>query len=326
MRWMPDRPLQLKLFRREAVAGTQHRWLGDVTMVTPPAVPVAAGCAILACIMLAVSTAAIRIPERVPAIGRLLPAKHIVRVQAPRAGIVSEISVADGIAVTLGDPILAIRAPGAESGESTLVATQRSLERELKVLADEEAADASARSTAHANMQRRTALARERIDTAAGEALLLEEREALALRQLSRALRVASAGGLAEHQLDALQADVLEAGLERNAALQRRFALRQDLESLHAEQQQRQAEFEQRRLRRAQDRERLQRDLLAKSEELNSAVTAPADGVVAGLLVTEGETVGQDKCCCNSTSPATNCRRTSISVRTLLCGSIGATS
>ena len=140
-------------------------------------------------------------------------------------------------------------------------------------------------------MQRRTALARERIDTAASEALLLEEREALALRQLSRALRVASAGGLAEHQLDALQADVLEAGLERNAALQRRFALRQELESLHAEQQQRQAEFEQRRLRRAQDRERLQRDLLAKSEELNSAVTAPADGVVAGLLVTEGETV-----------------------------------
>lgn len=291
MAWMPHRPLQLKLFRREAVAATQHRWLGDVTVVTPPAAPVAAGCAILACVMLAVSTVAIRIPERVPAVGRLLPAKHIVRVEAPRAGIVSEVGIADGDAVNRGDPLLAIRAPGAESGESPLVATQRSLERELEVLAAEETTDASAVSAAQANMQRRTALARERIDAAASEALLLEEREALALRQLARARRVASAGGLAEHQIDALQADALAAGLERNAALQRRSALRQELESLDGEHRQRQAELEHRRLRRALEHERLQRDLLAQSDELERMVTAPADGVVAGLLVTEGEAV-----------------------------------
>lgn len=291
MRRMADDPLQAKLFRQQAIAAIGQSALGEVVAALPPRAPAAAAVGVLACVLLVASTAVVHVPERIPAVGLLQPAGRITPVLAPRAGIVEAVAVADGHALRRGQRLLDIRAAGTDAPQSLLEAERRSLERELRTLDEESAADERAYGAAVAAADRRVAATHGRRDAAEAEARLLAERTGIAERRLARARRLLESGGIAAHQLDTLAADVVESRVAEAAALARQHSAGEEAERLSDELRQRRAAFDQRRLERERDRQRLHREVLRLGDRARSPVLASADGTAGALLVGEGSPV-----------------------------------
>lgn len=290
MHCMAARSLHLKLFRRQAVDSVRQRWLGEVVVATPPTSAVTVVIAAGACVALCVSSVTIRVPEHLQAAGVMLPAGRIIRVLAPRAGIVGDIAVQDGDSIHPGQALLRIMSPDAAGGGSSLDGRWRSLERELAVLDDETAVAERAMRMAEENNHRRAALARRQFDAAGTEAALLTAQLEIAKRQLERGRRLGASGGIATQQLDTLTAGVLQARLRLAAAGDKRYALERELTLLDEELRQLKEVAAQQDLRRARDRERVQRDLLDLADERRTVIVAPGGGV-AGVVVAQGATV-----------------------------------
>jgi membrane fusion protein len=290
MPYMANGPLHLKLFRREALVRSRQHWLGELLVATPPRAPLAAALAILVCLLLAGSTVAISIPERIPASGVVMPSGRILKVLAPRAGTVSEVRVADGQRVEGGQTLLEIIS-GDSGADSPWVARRRSLEREFAALDEGARSDAAASLQSIAGIERRIALNVKRLDAAAVEARLHREQLAVATRHLERGQELLTAGSIAAHEVDTLATERLNRLVAQNAANDRRLALEEELALLANERDQRVSEAEQRRLRTEREHERLQRELLGLDAETRTAVVAPGPGSAGALLVGEGSSV-----------------------------------
>lgn len=288
---MTANPLHLKLFRSQAVDGDRQRWLGEVVVATPPSAPLAAAAALLACVLLGISAVVVRVPERIQAAGMMLPSGRMIRVLAPRAGIVNDIAVRDGERISEGQVLLGIQAAGAETGASGLAARRRSLERELRALDDEAGAAERAMRTAEADDRLRARLVRERIAAAAAEARLLQAQLDIAERKLERGRQLGAIGAVAAQQVDTLEAEALQAGVRRATADDKRYALERELAHIETDIRQRREAAGREDLQRARERERVRRELLDLADEQRTLVAAPAAGVAGGLVVAAGTAV-----------------------------------
>jgi membrane fusion protein len=287
---MADRPLHLKLFRRQAIVRARQHWLGELQVATPPRAPLAAATAVFACLLLAGSTMAISIPERIPASGVIMPSGRILKVLAPRDGSVTAVRVANGQHVERGQKLLEI-ASGDSGTDSPWAARRRSLEREFAALDEEAQSEAAATRQSIAGIERRIALNVKRLEAAAEEARLHREQLAVATRHLARGQELLTAGSIAAHEVDALATERLNRLVQQNAANDRRLALEEELALLGIEREQRLAAAEQRRLRVERDHERLQRELLDLDAKTRTTVVAPGPGSAGAVLVGEGSSV-----------------------------------
>jgi membrane fusion protein len=283
--------MQQKLFREPAIAALGHRWLSDVVIATPPRAVVAAAAAIIVCFLLGVAALVVRVSERLPAAGVLLPADRIIRVLAPRSGIVRDLAIEDGDRVRAGQRLFDIRAPGAGNGGSTLAAQEQSVRRELELVAAETAADVAATRDALLALDNRGRALQSRLAAASRQVRLLGMRSGVAIRRRDRAAAVVARGGLAVQQLDALEDAVLAVDIEKAVVEQAREAVRQDIEHLDTDRRQLRHAAEQRRLQQLGRREKLERELLSIVDASGSQVLAPAAGVIGGVLVAEDNPV-----------------------------------
>src|SRR6478752_195165 len=139
-RWVPAlaartdaRPAgaELRLFRSEVIEARQTQWLGTV-MLAPRAsfrlftlVGVAAAVAIVALLCFGHFTRTARVS------GWLLPQEGVVRLQAPRPGIVGSLAVKEGDQVHKGDRLLTLsdELQSASLGATQAQITQRLSER-----------------------------------------------------------------------------------------------------------------------------------------------------------------------------------------------------
>jgi membrane fusion protein len=290
MHCMADRPLHLKLFRRQAIVRARQHWLGELLVAMPPRAPLAAVIAILACLLLAGSTVAISIPERIPASGVIMPTGRILKVLAPRDGTVTAVRVANGQHVEPGQALLEI-ASGDSGTESPWAARLRSLEREFAALDEEARSDAAATRRSIAGIERRIALNVERLESAAEEARLHRAQLAVATRHLARGQELLTAGSIAAHEVDTLATERLNRLVLQNAANDRRLALEEELALLAIERDQRISGAEQRRLRAERDHERLQRERLDLNAKTRTTVVAPGPGSAGAVLIGAGSSV-----------------------------------
>lgn len=289
---VPADSLQVKLFRRQAVEASRFRVLGRLPVATPPGLPVAAGSAVIAGILIMTAAVTIEVPERVRVDGVLMPEGKLLAVRATRAGVVNDLVVGDGDWVHRGQRLLRIGEQQHSSRELSTTASQRlSLERELELLATESGDE-------YRQAEARLQLAREqyrltvaRLDVAADE--LASRRQLLEVRsrRLQRAAELLQRNAIATAQHDELR----EAQLQALAALQdaeqtvialrsERLAGQQSITLLTAELTRVEARW-------ATAREALLRQLAVLEHAASEPVTAPDGGVVAALLVRNGSAV-----------------------------------
>lgn len=280
------------LFRPQAQAAGRRRLWGDLLLTRPPGT----GVTLTLLLLVLIGAGALlwwgefTRTERVP--GYLVPDGGVLLVEAPQAGLVHSMSVAEGQTVVRGQVLLEIRDP------RELVAGGSSAERALAELAAERArlADTRAAEVLRFQIEQRTldaALLRfdGRQASLAEQARIVAAESELIDRRLQALSRLDASGHVAPRKLEAAQQERLQLadraqqirGAELALAAERAQA-EERLEALPTLRTLRLAELD--------DREsRLQRETADISQRWRFVLKAPMAGRVAALGVESGDAV-----------------------------------
>jgi len=283
------------LFRPEAVAERQDRWLGTVLIVPKVSHTLYTGATalVLAGVLGLVSVGEYTRKARLG--GWLAPERGLIQIVAPQPGVLTRLEVQEGLEVAAGTPLVVL---SAERQSQALGATQGEVVRALQAQRDSLLAERSR----HAALFRQQAttldarLAFIEAETAQLEQEVGLQRERLALAERAAARQrdlrdraIATEQNLLEAEQDALDQALALQSLERSGATLARARL--DLE----------AERDELPLREATQLAETDRDIATLDQALAEAeadreivVAAPEDGIVTGLRVSPGSSVAAE--------------------------------
>ena len=282
----------LSLFREDALQSKRYRWLGPVSIITPPSGFVALVLVVVAGLLLLLAAMTIEIPERVHAIGMLLPTDDLLKVRAQRAGWVEQLAVANGNTVVKGQALMRLTdRQHAPRRRPQLAEHIASLQREIELL---DGLTSREMDTARAQLKlnrRRQKLLRQQLRAAEHEHESWRQQVAIYRDRATRVAELLESGAIAEHYVQELAAVAFQAEATSQSAWQRILALRDDLALL--EQQLLLATVRPEILRTQADmrREVIMRDIAASELQSVVEVTAPDGGSIAGLNVRTGDYV-----------------------------------
>ncbi len=282
----------LSLFREDALQSKRYRWLGPVSVITPPSAFVALVLVVVAGLLLLLAAVTIEIPERVHAIGILLPSDDLLKVRAQRAGWVEQLAVANGNTVVKGQALMRLTdRQHAPRRRPQLAERIASLQREIELLDDLTSREVdTARSQLKLN-RRRQKLLRQRLLVAEHEHESWRHQAAIYQDRAMRVAELLESGAIAEHRVQELAAVAFQAEATSQSAWQRILAFRDDLALLEQQLLLDSVRPETLRAQANMRREVIMRDI-AVSELLSEVeVTAPDGGLIAGLNVRTGDYV-----------------------------------
>ncbi len=277
------------LFRRRCVLASRRRLLGQVCIVTPPAMATTLLVALLSLIMLGAAAYFVEVPQRTRAIGVLMPAGGLLKVVATDTGRITELAVTEGTTVTEGQLLLRITSDLNAPDQSAVSESQlQSLEAELELVDRAHARQQEMKSSGAAALEIQLALTQSRLARAGAE-LGLQSRHVRLLEQRYERMGVLVAQGslaadkLAQERSGILRAKADSAGLEGDM-----LRIRQELKQQEAQRNEILAATELDRLHHDMARERLLRQIGKTQIEAGRVVLAPVTGVVARLSARRG--------------------------------------
>lgn len=275
------------LFRKNATRSAGHRLFGSVTVVVPPSGYVTLAVGISALLMLGFVAWYVEIPQRVQAVGVLMPPGGLLDVVASAPGRVARINVDEGQTVNAGDLLLNIT-----TDQQQLVLLQlQSLRAEVGLLVEAQAQQKALDDNRSLALDERLDSIRGQLDVAQREYALHGHQVELLERRLMRRQGLASNGNLAADLLDQERTSLLQARA-RGAAIRRAILeyeqdvgaiLRARTEALH--------ESGRQEILHDLDRRRLQRQIAEHEYLISQDIKAPEAGVVARVSVRPGAAV-----------------------------------
>lgn len=257
--------------------------------MTPPAAGRLLVAAIALLLLLGCAVTLIEVPDRVTAVGVLMPGEDLLLVRAQRAGWIEHLQVSNGDRVNIGAPLLSIAAAEIAPQRQPVAAELRqSLQTELSLLTDDLRLQLLALSKRRQDDERRRLALQRQLQSAGAEMRVrtegaqLQQASAARLQTLLSAQLVSSQSAeaarlraldaaAAEHELQRviyatqLELDGVEAALASYDELAQRLAIAADLR-----------------------RQGLQRQLAGSHVQAMLLVLARGQGVVSSLAVREG--------------------------------------
>lgn len=284
-----DNGTDLALFRAEVLAERQAQWLGTVLLAPRPSTRLwtlfaaLAAAAVLVLLWLGDFTRTARVG------GVLMPAEGMVRVFAPRPGVVTALHAGEGAEVRKGEPLLTL---SAELRSTALGATQAEIvrrlgERRRNLIEERRRQEALLAQQEKAIGERLNTLRAE--DAQLGREIgLLDSRVAIAARVEGLNRKLAGQGFISELRLQQVESETLEQRA-RTGALQRgrvvlqreRLALEGELRDLPLKSRKEVAALE-------RDISALEQELAAAESQREIVVPAPHDGTVTAVLAELG--------------------------------------
>lgn len=278
-----------RLFRPEVLEARQTQWLGSVMLAprtsfrlfTLFAVLAAAAIAALLCFGQFTRTARVN--------GWLLPQEGLVRVQAPRPGIVVGLDVKEGSQVREGDRLLTLsdELQSARLGPTQAQITQRLDERRAS-LTEERLQQQRLLAQQDRALANRAATLRSEEEQIRREIDLLRERVAIAVRSETLHRKQHAEGFISEMRLQQVQSELLEQRARLAAAERSRLAKARERMDIEAER----ADLP---LKLGRDTAALDRGIAQLEQERAEAearreivVVAPHDGTVTAIHAVPG--------------------------------------
>ncbi len=232
----PARAQVVPLFRTEVLAQRQAQWLGTV-LLTPrlshrlfTLLGVAAAAALVALLFFGQFTRTARVN------GTLVPQQGVVRVFAPRPGVVTALLVHEGQVVRAGQPLLAL---SDELQSATLGAVQAEVARQQAQRRESLLAEQAQQQRLLVQQQRaladRIAVLGSELQQSQREIALLQARRAIALRNERLHQEQFKQGFISEMRLQLVEAERLEQDARLGALERSRLALERERMSVQAE-------------------------------------------------------------------------------------------
>jgi membrane fusion protein len=280
------------LYRNSAIQAAGHRWFSAVSVVTPPTMLPAMIIALGALACLALAAVVIEIPERVPAAGVLLPSKGLLKVRVRQSGWVEEVRVTNGAVVAEGQPLLRLidaeRAPEREPASTLRLASLRSEVELLDIAVRQELTTIDGRIRHH---QRRMRLLDQRLQAARQEHDTRAQESALQDELTARLDKLAGQGLVARQRAEDAAAEALKVKATCAEARQRLLGLQEALVVLQQQLEDDAGAAALLRTRGKIRQETILREIAAVEMRSATEITAPGEGVVAGLSVRQGSYV-----------------------------------
>jgi len=280
------------LYRTESEAARADAWLGKVILARPMSFTFLTLAALAFCAALAAFFIFGEYTRKARVTGVLAPAQGVVRILAQQSGVVEAVHAAEGRAVRKDAPLIVLgdARTGRAQGNAAAAIAQRLGERRLALARQREHTIATLRAEQASMNGRAARLARE-IAQIANELATQEKRLAIAAHGSGRARNLESIGFLAaaaaERERDTAldHQGRLEALRRTQLALEReRASIGLDADLARARSQAQLAALDAQSA--AAEQENVEREL-----QYRAAIVAPADGVVATVLVERGQMV-----------------------------------
>ncbi|VVD70689.1 Colicin V secretion protein CvaA [Pandoraea iniqua] len=280
------------MFRDAALAADRPQWLGEVLLIPPTSLRVAA----VASAVVAVATVMLLVwgtyTHRATVVGRLVPSAGFAKVYAPSVGVVIERHVAEGQRVNEGDVLFVLsaeRRSAAGDGVGSQVA--RRIEARVASL-QEDLTDMTRMHSIALETQRQTIAARSE-ELAKLDGLIQSQRERVALASANahRYARLLARSYVSREQSQEKRATYLEQraqfqSLQRERVVMTRtlIADRQRLDALPHAQHRELAQ-------RTRELALLKQELTESEGKRAFSVIAPADGIATTVMSEVGQTV-----------------------------------
>ncbi|GAA5233952.1 HlyD family efflux transporter periplasmic adaptor subunit [Verticiella sediminum] len=286
----------MTLFRKEALAGRQNRWLGEIVLVRPLPLTLLTGVAVAFALALLALLIWGSYTKRTTVSGMLVPHGGLVKLYAPEPATVLERHVAEGQAVRRGDTLFVLSGErrSAMLGE-THAAIVRQVEQRQASLRSEIAQTRRLHTQETAGLQARLRTMEQEAARLDDQLALQRDRVALARTTVARYEALMRQDYIAREQLQQKQEELLDVQAGQRALQRERLSLgreidahRTELDGLAARHDNQIAQLD--RSLAALDQERLE------TEARRSLVlAAPRDGQATAVLAEAGQTVGSER-------------------------------
>lgn len=275
------------LFRKKATRSAGHRLFGSVTVVVPPSGFVTLVVGMSALLVLGFVAWYVEIPQRVRAVGVLMPPGGLLDVVASAPGRVTRINVDEGQTVNAGDLLLNIT-----TDQQQLVLLQlQSLRAEITLLVEAQARQMALDDNRSLALDERLDSIRRQLDVAQREYALHGRQVELLERRLMRRQGLASNGNLAADLLDQERTLLLQARASGAAMRRAILEYEQDVGAILRARTEALYESERQEILHDLDRGRLQRQIAEHEYLISRDIKAPEAGAVARVSVRPGAAV-----------------------------------
>ena len=276
------------VFRREAVEGQRHDWLGSIQLVRPVSLTVLTLLVVVTSLAVGALLVEGRYTRKARVSGYLVPDRGVIRLVPPQAGTVLESHVAEGRAVHQGDVLFVLAIDQTTSQGDAVQTTLVMRERSLKGAA---AQQALLQQSQQAAIDRRLDDMRRELSSMQAEADLQTQRLALAQKAQSRLESLRDENFISAAQVQGKAEEVLGLRAQLQNLERQRVAQLREIGALEAQRRELP-------LRGQAQQGEIDRDLavLAQQSAENEArrrivVRAPQDGVISGVLAEPGHGV-----------------------------------
>lgn len=275
------------LFRRNATRSAGNRLFGSVVVMTPRSGIGALIIGLLALLALGFVAWYVEIPQRVRAVGVLMPPDGFLDVVAVAPGRVTSIDVAEGWTINAGDPLLNLT-----TDRKDLVMLQlQSLQDEIVLLGAANARRKALDDSRSLALAERLESVRKQLDAVRDERELQRRQVALAERRLQRRNGLANNGNLSTDALDREQSLLLQARAS-GAALRRTIIdYEQEVGGILRARADVHDESGREQILHELEYRRLQRQIDEHQYLIDQVVRAPESGTVARVIVRAGAAV-----------------------------------
>ena len=282
-----------QLFRPEVLAERQTQWLGTVLLAPRASYRLFTLFAVLVVVAVAALLFLGEFTRKAKVSGWLVPQVGVVRVFAPRPGVVTSLHVREGQEVRKGDRLLTL---SAELQSAAIGATQAEIARRLadrrrSLLEERSRQELLLVQQQRAMADRLAALKTEQAQLER-EIIVLKSREGIAERtvQLHRDLR--EQGFVSEAKVQLLEADRLDQTARLGAMERQRIALRRERLALEGELRDLPLKAEAEIAVIERSISALEQELAGTEAQREIVVPAPQDGTVTAILAELGGNAG----------------------------------
>lgn len=278
-----------QLFRSEVLVERQSQWLGTVLLAPQPShrcfvlFATLAAAAVVGLLFTANFTRTARIS------GWLMPQEGLVRVFAPRPGVVTALYVKEGVEVRKGDRLMAL---SGELQSAALGAVQAEVARSLRWRRQNLLEERHQQERLLAQQQRalasRISVLRSEQAQIEREITLLQARVGIAARAVELHRRLRDQGFVSDMKLQQVEAEKLEQDARLGALERQQITMRRDLITLESELQELPFRAKKEMAATGRSIAEVEQDLAQAEAQREIVVLAPQDGVVTSILAEPG--------------------------------------
>jgi membrane fusion protein len=281
-----------ELFRREVFSARANAWLGSIALNQPLRLWVLSAAALAAALVVALYLVCGTYTRRSTVAGQLVPTLGLATVQAPMAGVLSELRVQEGAQVAAGQVLAVITVPHIEmAGGAPAVDLEESLRSRRQSLESAQQGQLRALAATGAGLAAQLAAARDELGHVRSAIATRERQVELGAATLARLRGLQAHHYVSERDISQQESVVLDQTgalqeLQRQASASERtiLQLQQALDELPGQRRAVTANAE-------RDLEALAQEQLQMRAPGMFVIAAPVAGVVAAQLLKAGQSV-----------------------------------